>query len=102
MHRNQKLISELRPGVKTLRGSLMKRAMWCMVATLCLVGCSSKTWKTYHGRSFQDSVYQGGPQAIPGRVQCAYYDFGGEGVAYHDADAINHGSGELNRANGDY
>ena len=59
-------------------------------------------WKAYHGRAFQDSVYHGGPQTIPGRVQCAYYDFGGEGVAYHDADAINHGSGRLNPPNGDY
>jgi hypothetical protein len=25
------------------------------------------------------------------------YDVGGEGVAYHDGDAINHGSGSLNR-----
>ena len=51
---------------------------------------------------FQDRVYHGGPQTIPGRVQCAYYDLGGEGVAYHDADATNHGSGGLNPANGDY
>jgi len=36
------------------------------------------------------------------RVQCAYYDFGGEGVAYHETDATNHGSGALNPANGEY
>ena len=44
--------------------------------------------------------YQGkpytSPQAIPGRLECALYDRGGEGVAYHDTDVINHGSGELN------
>jgi len=33
---------------------------------------------------------------------CAYYDLGGEGVAYHDKDAINQGSGKLNPANGEY
>ena len=33
---------------------------------------------------------------------CAYYDLGGEGVAYHDADAKNNGSGALNPANGSY
>ena len=38
-----------------------------------------------------------GPQAIPGKVQCAYYDLGGEGVAYHDTDAANNGNGVLNR-----
>ena len=36
------------------------------------------------------------------RVLCAYYDLGGEGVAYHDTDAKNHGSGELNPADGSY
>jgi hypothetical protein len=50
----------------------------------------------YKGKPFQDSVYKGGAQPIPGRLQCAYYDLGGEGVAYHDTDAVNHGSGELN------
>lgn len=36
-------------------------------------------------------------QAIPGRVECAFYDAGGEGVAYHDADPINVLSGILNQ-----
>jgi len=58
--------------------------------------------KAYGGKPFQDSVYPGGPQKIPGRVQCAYYDLGGEGVAYHNTDTKNHGSGELNPANGTY
>ncbi len=86
----------------SLQASFMKRAFWSMAAALCLVGCASNGWKGYQGRPFQDSVYRGGPQTIPGRVQCAYYDFGGEGVAYHDSDATNHGSGGLNPANGEY
>ena len=57
---------------------------------------------TYQGKPFQDSVYSGGAQIIPGRVRCAYYDFGGEGVAYHDSDPLNHGSGGLNPADGSY
>jgi hypothetical protein len=44
----------------------------------------------------------GGPQKIPGKVECAYYDRGGEGVAYHDTDAKNNGSGVLNPADGTY
>ena len=44
----------------------------------------------------------GWPQKIPGRVQCAYYDLGGEGVAYHNTDTVNHGSGEFNPADGSY
>jgi hypothetical protein len=50
----------------------------------------------YKGQPFQDSHYKSAPQVIPGVIQCALYDLGGEGVAYHDTDAINHGSGELN------
>src|SRR4029077_17918811 len=42
--------------------------------------------KQYRGLSYRDSRYQGGSQKIPGRVFCAYYDLGGEGVAYHDTD----------------
>jgi hypothetical protein len=73
-----------------------------LIVGFCLVGCASSGWKGYQGRPFQDSVYDGGPQVIPGRVQCAYYDSGGEGVAYHDTDAKNNGSGALNPANGTY
>lgn len=56
----------------------------------------------YQGTAFQDSVYPGGPQPIPGRIHCAYYDLGGEGVAYHDSTPVNQGSGGLNPADGSY
>jgi hypothetical protein len=56
----------------------------------------------YKGTPFHDSRYSGGAQKIPGKVMCAYYDLGGEGVAYHDSDAKNNGSGALNPANGTY
>lgn len=56
----------------------------------------------YKGTPFHDGRYNGGAQRVPGKVMCAYYDLGGEGVAYHDADAKNHGSGELNPADGSY
>jgi len=56
----------------------------------------------YAGRPFQDAVHAGGPQQIPGPVFCAYYDSGGEGIAYHDTDSTNNGSGKLNPANGSY
>jgi hypothetical protein len=51
----------------------------------------------YKGQPFADAVYKAGPQVIPGRIECAYYDLGGEGVAYHDTDAKNNGSGVLNQ-----
>jgi hypothetical protein len=82
-------------------------AGWSLVFCLVLAGCASPTAvvnvpKDYQGKPFQDSVYRGGPQRIPGKVYCAYYDTGGEGVAYHDTTATNLGSGVLNPANGTY
>lgn len=66
--------------------------------------CASKKdfLRHYKGTPYQDSNYQAGAQAIPGKVLCAYYDLGGEGVAYHDTDAVNQGSGVLNPADGSY
>ena len=52
------------------------------------------------GQPYRDAAHAGGPQKIPGAVFCAYFDDGGEGVAYHDTDAVNSGSGKLNPANG--
>jgi hypothetical protein len=57
---------------------------------------------TYKGSPYQDGPYPQGAQPIPGRVECAYYDRGGEGVAYHDSDSKNNGSGGLNPADGTY
>lgn len=56
----------------------------------------------YAGRPFQDAIHAGGPQRIPGPIFCAYYDAGGEGIAYHDTTAENQGSGKLNPADGSY
>ena len=70
-----------------------------LIAVACMalvVSSKASLPPDYKGKPFQDSVYTAGPQQIPGRVQCGYYDLGGEGVAYHDTDATNHGSGELN------
>jgi len=46
----------------------------------------------YKGKPFQDSVYRSGAQVIPGRVELAYYDLGGEGIAYHDTTPQNEGA----------
>ena len=61
-----------------------------------MAGCMTRyISKAYHGKSWQ-------LQTIPGKVECEFYDRGGEGIAYHDADSINNGSGKLNPANGNY
>src|SRR5208283_5559625 len=51
----------------------------------------------YQGKPFTDEYHQTGPVNIPGIVQCALYDLGGEGVAYHDTTPLNEGSNGLNR-----
>ncbi len=56
----------------------------------------------YKGTPYADSHHSIGAQPIPGIVQCAYYDRGGEGIAYHDSDAKNNGSGILNPVDGSY
>jgi len=75
-----------------------------VVLWACLGGLGSTAGKMegYRGKPFEDSVYHGGPQKIPGQVECAYYDLGGEGVAYHTDDKVNSGSGKLNPADGTY
>jgi hypothetical protein len=60
------------------------------------VGLCANLPKGYKGKPFTDEHHSSGPQVIPGTVQTALYDLGGEGVAYHDTDVINKGSGELN------
>jgi len=46
---------------------------------------------------YKGKPWKGKMQTIPGKLTFAFYDEGGEGVAYHDADKVNQGSGRLNR-----
>lgn len=71
-------------------------------ATLASAQSSQPFLATYKGTPYTDSHHPIGAQPIPGIVQCAYYDRGGEGIAYHDTDAKNNGSGALNPADGTY
>jgi hypothetical protein len=73
-----------------------------LLGVLCLPSAAFGQTSQYQGKPFHDSKYQGGPQRIPGKVFCAYYDVGGAGIAYHDTDAKNNGSGGLNPADGTY
>jgi len=84
------------------RPGLYLPAMLILLATTAVGASTPHYLKSYKGTPYQDSRHQAGAQKIPGRVECAYYDRGGEGVAYHDADAKNNGSGSLNPADGTY
>ena len=61
---------------------------------------TEKSKKYYQGKPYSDSIFKSGIHNIPGKLQCEYYDFGGEGIAFHDNDTINSGSGRLNPADG--
>jgi len=52
--------------------------------------------------SVKVNAWNNNTQQIPGRIQCELYDNGGEGIAYHDFDSVNNGSGKLNPANGTF
>jgi Carbohydrate binding module (family 6) len=64
---------------------------------LAVIGLESNAQVKYKGKAFKDSI-----QHIPGKIQCEFYDQGGEGIAYHDTDTINSGSGRLNPADGTF
>lgn len=68
-----------------------------VLISIFLFSLNSFAAVTYKGKAWKDSIQQ-----IPGKIQCEYYDRGGEGVAYHDTDSINEGSGKLNPPNGSY
>ena len=73
----------------------MKQFLSLLFFTIIISGTSNRIAKTYRGEAWKK-------QWIPGRIECKWYDHGGEGVAYHDADSINNGSGKLNPANGNF
>ncbi|MEJ7647067.1 MAG: carbohydrate-binding protein [Chryseolinea sp.] len=66
---------------------------------LTLVVCSgiSSCAQVYFGKPWNKKR-----QTIPGKIECEFYDLGGEGIAYYDKDSINNGSGKLNPKNGDF
>ncbi|WP_337044982.1 carbohydrate-binding protein [Emticicia sp. 17c] len=59
--------------------------------------CSKTATSRLSGQAWMNTI-----QEIPGKIECEYYNNGGEGVAYHDTDAINNGSGKLNPPNGNF
>jgi hypothetical protein len=80
----------------------IQNSLFCVLSVGVFASCHSNSTGNYKGAPYADIMYHAGPQTIPGRLQCEYYDFGGEGVAFHDIDSINSGSGRLNPADGSY
>jgi hypothetical protein len=86
----------------SLRLCLKLTILALLLTSTAISASRSDFLRGYKGTPFQDSRYRSGAQKIPGKLECAYYDLGGEGVAYHDSDAKNNGSGGLNPADGTY
>ena len=68
-----------------------------MLFSIVLTGFESCSQNINRGKAWNENIQQ-----IPGKIQCEFYDLGGEGIAYHDQDSINNGSGKLNPANGTF
>jgi hypothetical protein len=70
----------------------MKKLFFLVFLSFASAAVFSQIPAHYKGKPFIDLVYTQGAQTVPGRVELAYYDIGGEGVAYHDITTINEGS----------
>jgi hypothetical protein len=75
----------------------MNKKIMLALSASAVITMLSCTGNNYSGKSWNNTLQQ-----IPGDIECEYYDLGGEGVAYHDTDSINNGSGRLNPVNGNY
>jgi hypothetical protein len=72
-----------------------------VLVVLPIASCKVNSKDSYAGKPYSDATHVGAQQ-IPGRLQCEFFDVGGEGIAFHDSDTVNSGSGALNPADGTY
>ena len=70
---------------------LVSRSIHLIILSALLCGAYAQYPADYKGAPYSGAPANSQPQTIPGRVYMGYYDEGGEGVAYHDNDSINHG-----------
>ncbi|MCB8994619.1 MAG: carbohydrate-binding protein [Bacteroidales bacterium] len=74
-----------------------------IVAAACVAKPSTNNsgfLANYKGVPYSDSLRAGGIQKIPGKVECEFYDIGGDSLSYFDSDRNNNGSGSLNKGEG--
>jgi len=67
--------------------------LWLLMA----LSCGEKGNNRLSDAGYGGVAYSTVMQVIPGRIQCEFFDLGGEGIAYHDSDSMNRGSGGLNK-----
>jgi chitinase len=73
------------------------KVRFTFIGLFAFFSCSTPHQLINAGKPYQNKI-----QHLPGRIECEYYNEGGEGIAYHDSDSINNGSGKLNPANGTF
>jgi len=71
-----------------------------MLLLFAITSCRKNSVNEKSNSTYSDAIYKQGIQYIPGKLQCEYYDLGGEGIAFHDTDTSNNGSGNLNKGTG--
>ena len=82
---------------------MIKKSYFLVIGVLlvfCIYGivsCRSYVTDKSLVKVYSDSVFIKGEQILPGKIECEYYNLGGEGIAYHDTDSVNSGSGALNK-----
>lgn len=76
---------------------LDKNNLFCALLIVSLLSCDPGRRTSSSGKPWQNKM-----QEVPGKIEFEYYNQGGEGIAYHDSDTENNGSGKLNPANGTF
>ena len=74
----------------------MKKPLIAVIG-MAIISCAFAYQSENNGKPWQGKMQQ-----LPGKLECEFYNEGGEGIAYHDSDAVNNGSGKLNPANGTF
>jgi len=73
------------------------KILFCALLFVSVYSCNTERKTAGKGKAWQNKM-----QEVPGRIEFEFYNEGGEGIAYHDSDTVNNGSGRLNPANGTY
>jgi hypothetical protein len=66
-----------------------KISLTALMFFLTVTGLQAQLPEDYQGKPYKPYSCYEGVQCIPGRIELAWYDLGGEGVAYHDVDSAN-------------
>ena len=68
-----------------------------LLLLISILSCGPERRSSGRGKPWHNKM-----QEVPGKIEFEYYNEGGEGIAYHDSDSVNSGSGRLNPANGTF